>query len=145
MPPIWKAGHDNPADCCVTLPQRFDGDFDLTAQNLTAIFEDFTGARDVWRSARHRLATVRRDADPEWEAVRPEASALADATVRVLRSTTLLGIAAREAEDLLVAVGADLTDMGDPRVTWFTVASAAIVAALRDFEAERSAGDSRQA
>ena len=123
------------------IPGRFDGDFDQTVRHLTAIFEDFTGARDVWRSARHRLATVRRDADPVWAAVRPEASALADATVRVLRSATLLGIAAREAEDLLVAAGAKLTDMGDPRVAWFTVASAAIVAALRDFAAERLAGN----
>ena len=127
------------------VPDRFDDDFDLTVQNLTSVFEDFTDARDTWRSARSLIETVRRNADPDWAAVRPEASGLADATVRVLRSTTLLGIAAREAEDLLVAVGADLTDMGDPRVTWFTVASAAIVAALRDFEAERSAGDSRQA
>ena len=123
------------------IPGRFDGDFDHTVRHLTAIFEDFTEARDVWRSARHRLATVRRDADPDWEAVRPEASALADATVRVLRSATLLGIAAREAEELLVAAGAKLTDMGDPRVAWFTVASAAIVAALRDFAAERLAGN----
>ena len=123
------------------IPGRFDGDFDQTVRHLTAIFEDFTGARDVWRSARHRLATVRRDADPDWEAVRPEASALADATVRVLRSATLLGIAAMEAEELLVAAGAKLTDMGDPRVAWFTVASAAIVAALRDFAAERLAGN----
>ena len=123
------------------IPGRFDGDFDQTVRHLTAIFEDFTGARDVWRSARHRLATVQRDADPDWEAVRPEASALADATVRVLRSATLLGIAAREAEDLLVAAGAKLTDMGDPRIAWFTVASAAIVAALRDFAAERLAGN----
>ena len=123
------------------IPGRFDGDFDQTVRHLTAIFEDFTGARDVWRSARHRLATVRRDADPVWAAVRPEASALADATVRVLRSATLLGIAAREAEELLVAAGAKLTDMGDPRVAWFTVASAAIVAALRDFAAERLAGN----
>lgn len=123
------------------IPGRFDGDFDQTVRHLTAIFEDFTGARDVWRSARHRLATVRRDADPVWAAVRPEASALADATVRVLRSATLLGIAAMEAEELLVAAGAKLTDMGDPRVAWFTVASAAIVAALRDFAAERLAGN----
>ena len=123
------------------IPGRFDGDFDQTVRHLTAIFEDFTGARDVWRSARHRLATVQRDADPDWEAVRPEASALADATVRVLRSATLLGIAAMEAEELLVAAGAKLTDMGDPRVAWFTVASAAIVAALRDFAAERLAGN----
>lgn len=90
MPPVRKAGHDNPAACCVTLPQRFNGDFDQTVRQLTAIFEDFTGARDVWRSARHRLATVRRNADHDWEAVRPEASAIADATVRVLRSATLL-------------------------------------------------------
>ena len=145
MPPIRKAGHDNPADCCVTLPQRFDCDFDLTAQNLTSVFEQFTDARDNWRSARHGLETVRRDADPDWDAVRPVASGLADATVRVLRSATLLGVAAREAEELLVAAGAELTDMGDPRVTWFTVASAAIVAALRDFESERSAGERGQA
>ena len=127
------------------IPGRFHGDFDQTVRHLTSIFEDFTEARDVWRSARHRLAAVRRNADPDWAAVRPEASALADATVRVLRSATLLGIAAREAEDLLVAAGADRTDMGDPRVAWFTVASAAVVAALRDFGAERSAGDSGQA
>ena len=123
------------------IPGRFDGDFDQTVRHLTAIFEDFTETRDVWRSARHRLATVRRDADPDWAAVRPEASGLADATVRVLRSATFLGIAAREADELLVAAGAELTDMGDPRVTWFTVASAAIVAALRDFAAERLAGN----
>ncbi|NBX45752.1 MAG: hypothetical protein EBQ56_03860 [Proteobacteria bacterium] len=139
MPPIWKAGHDNPADCCVTLPQRFDGDFDLTVQNLTAIFEDFTEARDVWRSARRRMETVRRNADPDWAAVRPEASGHADATVRVLRSAMFLGIAAREAEQRLVDAGADLTHMGDPRVKWFTVASAAIVGALQEFRAERTA------
>lgn len=145
MPPIRKAGHDNPAACCVTLPQQFDGAFDQTVRHLTSVFEQFTDARDNWLSARHRLATVRRDPDPDWAAVRPVTSALADATVRVLRSATLLGIAAREAEDLLVAAGADLTDMGDPRVAWFTVASAAIVAALRDFAAERLAGDRGQA
>ena len=50
-----------------------------------------------------------------------------------------LGIAVREADELLVSAGAELTDMGDPRVAWFTVASAAIVAALRDFAAERTA------
>ena len=141
MPPIRKAGHDNPASCCVTLPQRFDCDFDLTAQNLTSIFDQFTYARDNWRPARHGLETVRRDPDPDWAVVRPVAFGFADATVRVLRSATLLGIAAREAEDLLVTAGADLTDMGDPRVAWFTVASAAIVAELRDFGAERSTGD----
>ena len=118
MPPIRKVGHDNPAACCVTLPQQFDGDFDQTVRHLTSVFEQFTDARDNWLPARHRLATV-----------------------RVLRSATILGIAAREAEDLLVAAGADLTDMGDPRVAWFTVASAAIVAALRDFAAERLAGN----
>ena len=122
------------------IPGRFDGDFDQTVRHLTAIFEDFTETRDVWQSERHHLATVRRDADPDWAAVRLEASGLADATVRVLRSATLLGIAAREAEELLVAAGAKLTDMGDPRVAWFTVASAAIVAALLDFAAERLAG-----
>ena len=86
--------------------------------------------------ARHGLEATWRDTDPDWAAVRPEASGFADPTVRVLRSATILGIAAREVEDLLVAAGADLTDMGDPRVTWFTVASAAIVRVLRDFEAE---------
>ena len=39
-----------------------------------------------------------------------------------------------------MSAGAELKDMGDPRVTWFTVASAAIVAALLDFAAERLAG-----
>lgn len=39
----------------------------------------------------------------------------------------------------MVASGADLTDMGDSRVKWFTVASAAIVGALREFEVEGSA------
>ncbi len=123
----------------MTLPQRFDGDFDLTVQNLTAIFEDFTDARDTWRSARSLIETVRRNADPDWAAVRPEASGHADATVRVLQSTTLLGIAAREAEQRLVDAGADLTHMGDPRVKGFTVASAAIVGALQEFRAERAA------
>ena len=33
------------------LPQWFNGGFDLTVQHLTEIFEDFTEARDVWRSA----------------------------------------------------------------------------------------------
>ena len=122
------------------IPRRFDGDFDQTVRHLTAIFEDFTETRDVWQSARHRLATVRRDADPDWAAVRLEASGLADATIRVLRSATFLGIAVREADELLVSAGAELKDMGDPRVTWFTVASAAIVAALLDFAAERLAG-----
>ena len=92
------------------IPGRFDGDFDQTVRHLTAIFEDFTETRDVWQSARHRLATVRRDADPDWAAVRLEAS------------------------------GAELKGMGDQRVTRVTVASAAIVAALRDFAAERLAG-----
>ena len=87
------------------------------------------------------MEAVRRDADPDWSASRPAASALAEATVRVLRSATLLGIAAREAEARLGAAGADLTDMGDSRVKWFTVASAAIVGALREFRAERTAGD----
>ena len=145
MPPIQKAGHDNPAACCVTLSQWFSGDFDLTAQNLTSVFEQFTDARDNWRPARHGLETVRRDPDPDRAAVRPEASALADATVRVLRSATLLGAAAREAEELLVDSGAKLTDMGDPRVAWFTVASATIVGALRELKEERSAGDRGQA
>ena len=145
MPPIRKAGHDNPAACCVTLPQRFDCDFDLTAQNLTSVFDQFTDARDNWRPVRHGLETVRRDPDPDWAAVRPEASALADATVRFLRSATLLGTAAREAQVLLVAGGADLTDMCDTRVAWFTVASASIVGALRELKEERSAGDSGQA
>ena len=125
------------------IPGRFDGDFDQTVRHLTAIFEDFTETRDVWQSARHRLATVRRDADPDWAAVRLEASGLADATIRVLRSATFLGIAVREADELLVSAGAELKDMGDQRVTrvtWFTVASAAIVAALLDFAAERLAG-----
>ena len=122
------------------IPGRFDGDFDQTVRHLTAIFDDFTETRDVWQSARHRLATVRRDADPDWAAVRLEASGLADATVRVLRSATFLGIAVREEDELLVSAGAELKDMGDPRVTWFTVASAAIVAALLDFAAERLAG-----
>ena len=62
-----------------------------------------------------------------------------------LGGRTASGVAAREAEDRLVAAGADLTHTGDPRVTWFTVASGAIVAALRDFEAERSAGYRGQA
>ena len=119
------------------IPGRFDGDFDQTVRHLTAIFEDFTETRDVWQSARHRLATVRRDADPDWAAVRLEASGLADATVRVVRSATFLGIAVREADELLVSAGAELKGMGDQRVT---VASAAIVAALRDFAAERLAG-----
>ena len=119
------------------IPGRFDGDFDQTVRHLTAIFEDFTETRDVWQSARHRLATVRRDADPDWAAVRLEASGLADATIRVLRSATFLGIAVREADELLVSAGAELKGMGDQRVT---VASAAIVAALRDFAAERLAG-----
>ena len=145
MPPIQKAGHDNPAACCVTLSQWFRCDFDLTAQNLTSVFEQFTDARDNWRPARHGLETVRRDPDPDWAAVRPEASALADETVWVLRSATLLGVAASEAEQLVVAVGADLTAMGDPRIAWLMVASEAIVAALREFGAERSTGDRGQA
>jgi len=123
------------------IPGRFDGDFDHTVRHLTAIFEGFTETRDVWRSARRRLATIRRDADPDWVAVRPEASGHADATVRVLRSAMFLGIAVREADELLVSAGAELKDMGDPRVTWFTVASAAIVAALRAFATERLAGN----
>ena len=52
-----------------------------------------------------------------------------------------LGITVREADELLVSAGAELKDMGDPRVTRFTVASAAIVAALRDFATERLAGN----
>ncbi|MEN9614693.1 MAG: hypothetical protein RL022_115, partial [Chloroflexota bacterium] len=64
---------------------------------------------------------------------------LAEATVRVLRLATLLGIAVREADELLVVAVADLTDMSDPRVTWFTVASAAIMLALGEFKAERIA------
>ena len=145
MPPIRKAGHDDPAAWCVTLPQRFDCDFDLTAQNLTSVFEQFTDARDNWRPARHGLETVRRDPDPDWAVVRPVAFGFADATVLVLRSATLLGSAASEAEQLVVAVGADLTAIGDPRVAWLMVASAAIVAALREFGAERSTGDRGQA
>ena len=122
------------------IPGRFDGEFDQTVRHLTAIFEDFNETLDIWRSARHRLATVRRDADPDWAAVRLEASGLADATVRVVRSATFLGIAVREADELLVSAGAELKGMGDQRVTRVTVASAAIVAALRDFAAERLAG-----
>ena len=118
-------------------PGQADGDFDQTVRHLTSVFEDFTDARDLWRSARRRMEEVRRDPDPDWKAVRPSASALAEATVRVLRSATLLGIAAKDAQDRLAAAGADFNHMGDPRVKWFTVASAAIVGALRDFKAER--------
>ena len=121
------------------VPDRFDDDFDLTVQHLTEIFEDFAEARDIWRSARSRMEAVRREADPDWSEVQPAASGLAVATVRVVRSATLLGIAAREAEQRLVDAGADLTQMGDPRVKWFTVASAAIVGALQEFRAERMA------
>ena len=44
------------------LPQWFNGGFDLTVQNLTAVFDDFTEARDSWRSGRSRMepGTARR-------------------------------------------------------------------------------------
>jgi hypothetical protein len=51
------------------VPDRFDDDFDLTVQNLTSVFEDFTDARDTWRSARSRMVAARRDPDPDWFAV----------------------------------------------------------------------------
>ena len=127
------------------VPHRTDDAFDETVRHFTEIFDDRTDARDIWRSACSLMEAVRRDADPDRAVVRPVAFGFADATVRVLRSATLLGIAASEAEQLVVAVGADMTAMGDPRVAWLMVASAAIVAALRDFGAERSTGDRGQA
>ena len=111
----------------------------LTAPHLTAIVEDFTEVRDKWRTACSRMEAVRREADADWSAVQPAASRLAGATVSVLRSATRLGIAAREADEPLVVAGAGLTDISDPRVTWFTVASAAIMWALGEFKAERIA------
>ena len=42
------------------LPQRFHGDFDQTVRHLTSIFEDFTEARDVWRSGATPIQIGRR-------------------------------------------------------------------------------------
>ena len=119
--------------------ERVEEGLQLTAPHLTAIVEDFTEARDHWRTAGSRMNAVRREADADWSAVQQAASRLAEATVRVLRLATLLGIATREADELLVVAVADLTDMSDSRVTWFTVASAAIMLALGEFKAERIA------
>ena len=94
----------------------------LTAPHLTAIVEDFTEARGNWQTDGSRMEAVRREADADWSAVQPAAPRLAGATVSVLRSATRLGIATREADEPLVVAGAGLTDMGDPRATWFTVA-----------------------
>lgn len=68
------------------LPERFDDDFNLTVQHQTAVFEDLNEARDLWRSARSRMEEGHRDVDPDWSALQPAASDLANATVRALRS-----------------------------------------------------------
>ena len=66
MPPILKAGHDNPADCCVMgdPSKRVEEEVNRTAPHLTAVFEDFMDAQDTVALVRQTMNTARRDVNP---------------------------------------------------------------------------------